>query len=255
MTQSRIFKLGPAALAAAAGLSLFVGAAPVIAQVGLDRYDRNITHDRAGKERLHDAAVFESLWRQEPEIQGDAYRSAQVFAKCAESTNESQLAKALATVPGSAKESDAFEKLLQRSKACALGGTTVPTQYLRGALAEQLMFDDDTSQIKPLDMSVQASEVQAFYASDMSASAGDDLNAKLHKIAACHAALAPGLSRNVFETKPGTAEEGEALDKLFKGEFRCGINEFPEGLSVVMQRALLADMVYQWGEFREAKGG
>lgn len=156
-----------------------------------------------------------------------AFRDLRAFGVCYVRTQRRDALVLIATTPGSREEDEAFRRRAYGERTtCLFGGTnmTLPTIYMRGAIAEGLLrsggVPDNLRLIAPA-----ASEVR-----------------NLHDVARCYASGHRAEVQALLETNPGSPEEAAAVAALWN-DFRACMPGFRVRLNAPWIRYLLAEAI------------
>lgn len=194
-----------------------------------------------------DTLAFDLFMRRDSRREGNAYRTAISFARCAIRLRARRLGDLLAEQPGSREEARIVRALSRTHKTCAIGSAYVPVALFRGALAELLVLRDTGPGTLPVARTLDAERYRTFNRSVPLASVklGEPM-LLLQRAAQCHAVLAPGLARDILSTKFGSKAEGAGFRTLYSTIPACAGPVWPQRISVPLQRAVLAESLYHW---------
>lgn len=189
--------------------------------------------------------AFELYFERDPRRQERAYEAALSFARCVVRLNEERGRDLLGLEVRSRDEDRAVRRLSQRYSACAVSAEHVPVAFLRGAFAEQLA--ERISPVLVPSTTLDSARYQAFAASvpGLGEGASEALRQFVDS-ARCQSALVPEAVHAVLGTDIGSASERDALMAIYAAAPVCGGATMPEGVSVTLQRAVLAEALYHW---------
>lgn len=183
------------------------------------------------------------------ERSSEAYFSARKFADCVRGISEERVIGVLAAYPGSGDEIRRLQAVSQRFRGCAASNSSVPSSYIRGAMAESLLNTDNYKQVI-----ANANNTSIALTAYPRGEGKETMQVKtLRAVFRCLAFASPPMAANVLAKPAGSEIEKKSLNFLFSSSPNCAGASYPKGMSVQLQRAILAESLYNWAQ--EAKAG
>lgn len=197
---------------------------------------------------------FEMYFARDPVRSRRAYETAVGFARCVSRFDLKTARALLDLAPGSPGEARRFQGLTRQFGGCVAFRAAVPLRYLRGALAEIAVLRD-AGVLADAVTQVEADRVKGYYTLAPSESpTAEPTAAAVERAARCQSVLVPGLVRKLLEAKPGSSDEAAALDRVYARAPTCAGADVPRRIAASLQRAYLAEALYQWVLFDRAGG-
>lgn len=113
-----------------------------------------------------------------------------------------------------------------------------PMMFVNGVMAEMLVLANvDVPPLRAEDL--PAEQVNSFLG-------GPRVLIDLPALGRCLAVYSPGYGYDLFYTLPGSDEEEEALDRMYRNSPECGVTERPEKVDTVQQRLAIALGLFRW---------
>jgi hypothetical protein len=232
---ARAVRLAPWALLAGAAITVASPAAAQQAPVfsSSDSLSRAPTDTRYPGENYR---KFDTQRNATPVVAGPMlYQSAVDFAKCVGRKHGDKLSSLLGMPQASDTETKAAQDLARSAGGCSKNRLEVGMRLLRGATAEALL-----SGMK-MPLGLTDADFTAFHGAMPAAPAS---NASLQKVVECQVTTAPGMVRNLVDTKPGSAEADAASNQLATATRSCGSVAVSDPDTALIYRSFLAEGLY-----------
>ena len=214
--------------------------------------------------RITDSYFFGHLFRYAPDIAAEAYASALSFASCAARLNRRAAHAVLDADAGSVEEEQAMIKLVRRLRTCIVSRSSVPTMYMRAALAEALAkqvgvhpnarrrgtvgITDVRWNVVPIETGLVLGDVYVGRFIKMKPAGETRIRVSgypIFWIARCQVMTLPAQVEKVLAARPGTLQEKAAATDLYARSRFCGVEGKLGKTPVLAVRSSLADALYR----------
>ena len=185
---------------------------------------------------------------QDPQAMRTNWDTARRFAKCANSLNRARSERLLKQDMPSLGESRLdLPKFLDRMKNCAPTNISIDPAFMRGALAEDILTDENSApEIPP---GADSAALTKFISSIAISGSKTGNFAKAQMAAECRTAINPIAVRGLLATEVGSVLEESAFTALNAATSTCDQLKAENDMPLYFQRAYLAQALYHWTNF------
>lgn len=179
--------------------------------------------------------------------QAENWDAATRFASCAINLNAERVRELLdQAVEGKTKKRVELGEFVKRNQGCVVVAGGVDGDFLRGALAENIV----TANTDPLPPAGDAAAVTRFLSSvAVPRVDGDDPFSSAQLVAECRVGFAPIAARGLLATEPGTPAEAGALAAMKSVTPQCdSLDTAKTKVTPWFERAYAAQALYHWSE-------